>query len=377
MIVLLDRDQGLFFSSSLILLQVINVLTLSRNVTEWLQKYALEQLSEFSSHLLKFLYGSVKFTSEGNSLVDLILQIIISTLKISQKRKIYQPHFTLATDGLYHVYEIVNIYGAPRSHPTSEYGLKVMLMSTPSPIFNMEEEKLSRFITWAISVAVQSDNRQLLQSTSARSHVGFFLEEEMTEEPLMSKLLRWITASVILGCLSARSCMHNMVPTGSSMKTLEELLEYIKGIHGRGNNKASPSCQGFIIDSMLYLQQLLGINCRVLPSITSALCVLLPDITESTGSSVVSRIRCPPEANPSWRWSFYQPWKDLTLEQTQVEEMDEYHACQTLMVALSNSQQRKLPCSQFLSPPDIEKSGVFSWERSLVMEHIKGEVFQL
>lgn len=106
----------------------------------------------------------------------------------------------------------------------------------------------------------------------------------MPEEPLMSKLLRWITASVILGRLSQRSCMDNLIPTGSSLKTLQELLEYIKGIHGRGSNKSYTGCEEFIVDSILYLQQHLGITCRVLPSVTSALCVLLPNIVESTGT---------------------------------------------------------------------------------------------
>lgn len=127
----------MLFIFFLLFLQVTNDLTSSRNITEWLQKYALEQLSELSSHLPELLYVTVKSISEGNLVVDLILQIIISTLKISQKRKIYQPHFTLAIEGLYHVYEVVSLYDSRKSLLTSEYGLKVMLMSTPPPIVNM------------------------------------------------------------------------------------------------------------------------------------------------------------------------------------------------------------------------------------------------
>ncbi|PKI67693.1 uncharacterized protein LOC116192162 isoform X1 [Punica granatum] len=383
----LSGDDRSFCSRQLIaVLEVAYDLTLSRNITEWLQKYALEQLSELSSHLLKLLHGNVKLSGGGGSVVDLILQIMISTLKISQKRKLYQPHFTLAMEGLYKVYEVVSLYDSTGSHLTSEYGLNVMLMSTPQPILNMDPEKLSKFVTWAITVALKSDNAQMLQSRFARAHLALFSpEEETSEEPMMSKLLRWITASVILGHLCQRSLYTDaVVSTRLSLRTLEVVLESIKGSHRRESNGSSPGREEFLIDAMLYFLQLLGTNCRVLPSVVSALCMLLLNSSEATGadsefflhgisgSSVLSRIRCPAEANPTWRWSFYQPWKDLTSERTALEEMDEYHACQTLLVAVSNFRGRKLPGSQVLSPLDVEKSGVFEWERSLIAEQMDG-----
>lgn len=64
--------------------------------------------------------------------------------------------------------------------------------------------------------------------------------------------------------------------------------------------------------------------------------------------------------------SFYGPWKDLSLEVTDLQKMDELHACQTLLVIFANVLSRKPVDSQVLSPLDVEKSGVFEWEKSII-----------
>lgn len=65
-------------------------------------------------------------------IIDLILQTVMSTLKISQKRKVYQPHFTLSFESLFQLCEAVNGCSAGRFSPTAELGLKAILMSNPA-----------------------------------------------------------------------------------------------------------------------------------------------------------------------------------------------------------------------------------------------------
>ena len=109
------------------------------STTGWLQKDALEQLSEVASHLYKLLIGAVQLMKGNVTLVNLILQILISTLKFSQKRRIYQPHFTISVEGLFKIYQVVvDVSSVPRSSLASEFGLKVILMSPPPlTIFQM------------------------------------------------------------------------------------------------------------------------------------------------------------------------------------------------------------------------------------------------
>ncbi|KAK1582320.1 hypothetical protein Q3G72_013962 [Acer saccharum] len=82
--------------------------------------------------------------------------------------------------------------------------------------------------------------------------------------------------------------------------------------------------------------------------------------------SLLSKIQCPAEANPSWRWSFYKPWKNLSSEPTDLQKMDELHACQTLVVILSNILGKKSSNSRVLSCQDFEICSVFEWERSII-----------
>ena len=65
------------------------------------------------------------------SIVCLILQILTSTMKISQKRKVYRPHFTLSFEGLFQIYEVVNVFSNGNYSPSAELGLQAVLMSTP------------------------------------------------------------------------------------------------------------------------------------------------------------------------------------------------------------------------------------------------------
>lgn len=102
---------------------------LIRKIVEWLQKHALEQLSELSYHLYKLLVGDV--ITEQSSVGNSILQLLTFVLKISQKRKIYQPHFTLSETGLFQLCEAVDLRSKTSCNLSMVLGLEAVLMSAP------------------------------------------------------------------------------------------------------------------------------------------------------------------------------------------------------------------------------------------------------
>ena len=85
---------------------------------------------EFSSNLFKLLLGGEESLIEG-ALVNRMLQIITSVLRISQKRKVYQPHYTLSIEGLFHIYQAVHRLDRTRLGSNSATGLKLILMNIP------------------------------------------------------------------------------------------------------------------------------------------------------------------------------------------------------------------------------------------------------
>ncbi|CAI9754551.1 unnamed protein product [Fraxinus pennsylvanica] len=329
-----------------IILEVVNNLTSARNIVEWLQKYALEQLSELSFHLYKLLVGDGELVKE-QSTVNSILQILTLVLKISQKRKVYQPHFTLSEDGLFQMCEAIDVCTKKKHSPYAVLGLKAVLMSIPPiTIMGMDQEKLSKFLSWAVNTAIQSESTKELQPEESDYCMTALSEKEEPEDSLVSKLLRWLTASVILGKISYKLRKFNTdnFLEGSNINNLQSLLEcHEKGI---GENEVDHSCRDILAASIFYLQQLLGRNHRLLPSVVSALCLLLLsgsssiDMEFSFGlgislPSLLSKIRCPAEANPAWSWSFFQPWRDLSFEVDGVKKIDEIHSCEQLLIAVS------------------------------------------
>ncbi|XP_059628326.1 uncharacterized protein LOC132271080 [Cornus florida] len=364
-----------------LVLEVVSDVISSRSTAEWLQNYALEHLSDLSSHIYKLLVGGMEVMKESVSLASSILEILTSTLKMSQNRKIIQPHFTLSVDGLFHIYKAVDVYGEAIYNPGAELGLRAVLMSNPPvAIFHMDPRKLSKFAIWAISTALWSDSKSAMQSKEFFQNFTIFSEDEQHEDSLISKLLRWLTASVIHGRLSCNSSNLDSIQFSerSNLKALQSFLESIeKGC--AENNKTDFGCEETLATTIFYLQQLLGINCSLLPSVVSALCLLLfSDASYVAGTeflighehpvaSLLTRIRCPAEANPSWRWSFYQPWKDDdSVDLSDSEKMDEVHACQTLLVIIANVLKKNSSDLQVLSYQDLEDCGVFKWERCIL-----------
>jgi nucleolar pre-ribosomal-associated protein 1 len=54
------------------------------------------------------------------------------------------------------------------------------------------------------------------------------------------------------------------------------------------------------------------------------------------------------------------------LELTELQKLDEQHACQTLLVIFANGLRNKSLDLQVLSPLDVERCGVYEWEKSIL-----------
>ncbi|CAI8593699.1 unnamed protein product [Vicia faba] len=164
------------------------------------------------------------------------------------------------------------------------------------------------------------------------------------------------------------------------LESLHSLLVHVENTSGQRHD-INIGCEELLASTIFYLQLLPGINQELLPSVVSALClltfgasnlqvgrtILLQDYNTIISSNSL-RVQCPLEANPDWRWSFYQPRKDQSLEftGTGTENMAEYHACQTLLVVVANVLGGKKLESACLSPLDVEISSLIKWERSLL-----------
>ncbi|XP_038973323.1 uncharacterized protein LOC103720976 isoform X2 [Phoenix dactylifera] len=358
-----------------LVLKVINDVVSWRTIAEWLQECAVEQLSEFSTHLYGVFVNAIKLLKENVSLVNSMLHVLGSTLRLSQKRKIFQPHFTLSLKGLFQLYQaIYSEFNNMVFNLTIELAIDTILMSTPVPVVShMDRARLSKLLMWAISSVLRSfsDQSYLTKEPDPDMLISY---EDHGEESRISKLLRWATASLILGSISNKaSAMKTHVSLGSSCKTLQCLLEdVIKEGENEQNNSHANEALAIVI---LYLQQLLGRNSSGLSSVILALCLLLfpnasniadkeyLDVNRGQIALLCSKIRCPVEANPSWRWSFYQPWKDLSSEQSEMEQMEEEQACQSLLILFSNALGGRPFCLPVLSPKDVEQSGLFEWEK--------------
>ncbi|KAF9589226.1 hypothetical protein IFM89_020664 [Coptis chinensis] len=377
-----------------LLLEVVNDVISMRSIIEWLKVGALEQLSEFSSEALKLFIGGSKLIKQNIVLATSILQILLWTLRISQDRDLDQPHFTISNDGLFQLYKDIDCgFDKTRAATIAELVLRAILMNAPPAVISHTDSvELARMIIWAVSTALKSNTSTVI------------LGEKECDDSIMSRLLRWITASIIRGSISRKSNKIKPLssPERSNARTLQCLLELVKQVNGEGEHvnetKSETECNTnkALAATILYLQQNLGMNCKaLLPSVICALCMLCFSNTYGISGSVsldsdqiafvalmCSKIRCPAEANPAWRWYFYQPWKDPSSEstETQMKEKDcsseltesqfeEHHACEALLVIFSNALTGRSSDSRFLSHQDLYECGVFTWEKNTFVAH--------
>jgi nucleolar pre-ribosomal-associated protein 1 len=108
----------------------------SRLITDWLQETALEQLSAISSYL-SVLINNAKLLKGNARLLTSVLSVITSTMRLSMKRKIYQPHFTLSLHGVFNLCQAIGGSSRSTEHKLAmELGIDAVLMNGPIPILS-------------------------------------------------------------------------------------------------------------------------------------------------------------------------------------------------------------------------------------------------
>ena len=137
-----------------------------------------------------------------------------------------------------------------------------------------DDERLQNFITWAITTALASESSQRLRSNESRVIVKRELGEESRDDSLVSKFLRWLTASVIIGKLHLNS--NDIYSVFSETRTLESLHSLLVRVENTSGQKhdINIDCEELLASTIFYLQLLPGINQELLPSVVSALCLL-------------------------------------------------------------------------------------------------------
>lgn len=289
------------------------------------------------------------------------------------KRKIYQPHFTFSLHGLFNLCQATGGSSRSAEHKLAmELGIDAILMNGPMPILSeVDKSRISMVVSWAISNIfwLYPIQRSLFETSSK--------ETPINESPL-SKLLRLLVASVILGRISSISHgkSGDLARSTSSLGTLHSFLN-----DAYERVETVESCMGneMLAVIILYLQDHVQRNSDSLPSVVMALCLLLLNrsskqvnkhLANNRGKieMLCSKIRCPAESNPSWRWHYYQPWKDPAAPRTEMERMEEEQACQSLLILFSNAFSTCRSEFQVLSLDDVEKSGLFQWERESMVK---------
>uniref|UniRef100_A0A0A9CSM8 URB1 C-terminal domain-containing protein n=1 Tax=Arundo donax TaxID=35708 RepID=A0A0A9CSM8_ARUDO len=354
-------------------LEVACDLISSRLITDWLQETALEQLSAISSYLYVLLVKDAKLLRGNVPLLTSVLSVITSTMRLSMKRKIYQPHFTLSLHGVFNLCQAIG--GISRSTEIKlaiELGIDAILMNGPMPVLSgTDKSRIAMVVSWAISIIFWLHSRQ-------RSVLEMSCEEPVRNESLLSKVLRWLVASILLGRMSSISHEKSgdLVQSTNSLGTL---LSFLENAYERVETVGSCSANDTLAVIILYLQDHVQKNSDSLPSVVLALCLLLLNrsgnqvnkyLADNRGKieMLCSKIHCPAEANPSWRWHYYQPWKDPALKHTELERMEEEQACRSLLVIFSNALNAGMSDCPMLSLDDVEKSGLFQWERESMVK---------
>ncbi|OAY74978.1 Nucleolar pre-ribosomal-associated protein 1 [Ananas comosus] len=382
----IDEDKHSSLRILELVLKIINEAISSRPIMEWLQEFGLEQLSDITSNVYLLFVRALKLLKENVLLLNSMLCVIVSTLRLSQKRKIYQPHFTLSLNSLVQLCQAVNAELSSRNfNVVIELGVDAILMSTPVPVIShMDKEKLVKAITWAISVSLQLSSSQRSLTNELDRNVLISSKEQ--QECRISKILRWLTASLILGSMSTVSLQTstNYVLCRPNPENLQSLLECLIGERDEIAEECSANETLAVI--IMYLQQLpRGHNDALNRSVVLALCILLLNTSNPTVKKYLSercgqvvslcmKIGCPAETNPAWRWSYYQPWRDLTTYETEMEKMEEDQACRSLLIifsnALSGAEQFGFPV---LSCDDLEHYNLFEWETEMLLRRLPPE----
>ncbi|XP_026380273.1 uncharacterized protein LOC113275054 [Papaver somniferum] len=120
---------------------VVNDIISQSTITKVLQNYHLEQLSELSSHLYKFIFENLVLIKQNAPLIHLIFQIVVTTLLVTPHLNLQnQPRFKLSYDSLFQLYQAIDDGHDKGFGFTADLMLKAILTSAP-PIVNRRLSK--------------------------------------------------------------------------------------------------------------------------------------------------------------------------------------------------------------------------------------------
>lgn len=151
--------------------------------------------------------------------------------------------------------------------------------------FSQDKDKVSKFVSWATLTALQS-NIEKVHGLETFDCIMRLQSEEESDDSLISKLVRWLTASVIVGKHSLKFSNLDICHSfdRSKFNNLFSMMEW-------NEQKLNSSSRTFACDetlalSIFFLQQLQRTNYTVLPSVVSALCLLSSSLS-SAGTLVI------------------------------------------------------------------------------------------
>lgn len=156
--------------------------------------------------------------------------------------------------------------------------------------FFQDKEKLSKFVSWATLTALQSNIEKVHGPENFDCNMRLHSEEE-SDDSLISKLVRWLAASVIVGKYFLKFSNLDICHSFDRSK-LNNLLSLMEWSEQRCNGTSRTfECEETLASSIFFLQQLQRTNYTVLPSVVSALCLLLSSSLSSAGTLVILSIR--------------------------------------------------------------------------------------
>lgn len=329
-----------------IIVEMIQDLLSQRSIIQWLLTNGLEQLSQIASRLHWLLVYDSAFPGGQDTFIKSVLSILTSAVRLSQQRKFYQTRFCLTFQGLFEVVQLIECADPDmNSRDMVKLGMKFVLSSSPPAVKTVADKlKLLKLGMWACSSAMQMHSLSNFERETPVDKQWNLLKDQKCQDSL-EKLLRWLVASVILGMLSrTANC-----PERTSLTSLFSLLESLKTSRCLSEMEPDSKINKGLAQLILYLHKLVEVHCRELSSVVAAISLLLlldgTDLIDGTSSHgtfsslmilLLSEVSCPVEANTSWRWSFNNPWRDLSSQISDVQRFYEYEVCQVLLITFEN-----------------------------------------
>lgn len=158
--------------------------------------------------------------------------------------------------------------------------------------FSQDKDKVSKFVSWATLTALQS-NIEKVHGLENFDCIMRLQSEEESDDSLISKLVRWLTASVIVGKCSLKFSNLDICHSFDRSKFNNLLFSMMEWNEQKLNSSSRTfACDETLASSIFFLQQLQRTNYTVLPSVVSALCLLSSSLSSAGTRNIISTAFC-------------------------------------------------------------------------------------